>query len=100
MQRRPLPLSAEDFQPLVAELVGQPADTVTLTLTLAEIETILGRPLPRFASTRGWWMDRGRQAHQRRLLTAAGWMVSAVHFRGPVPTVTFVKTDAKGEERP
>ena len=100
MQRRPLPLSAEDFQPLVDELAGQPADTVTLTLTLAEIETILGRPLPRFASTRGWCMDLGRQAHQRRLVTAAGWTVSAVHFRGPVPAVTFAKVLPGGEEQP
>ena len=100
MQRRPLPLSAKDFQRLVNALAGQPAGMLTLTLTLAEIEAILGRPLPRAASTRAWWIDQGKHARHRRLLMAAGWAARAVHFRGPVPSVTFVKAAANGEVTP
>ena len=41
-------------------------------LTLAEIEGLLGEPLPRVASMRSWWH---RSAPRWRLVRAAGWQV-------------------------
>ena len=91
-------LLAEDYQPLADALERQ--STSTVTLTLAEIEALLGLPLPPSARTRSWWVDRSRHAAYRRLLAPLGWTVGEVRRRYGVQAVTFVKTDAGGEEQP
>ena len=91
-------LLAEDYQPLADALERQSASTVTLTL--AEIEALLGLPLPPSARTRSWWVDRSRHAAYRRLLAPLGWTVSEVRRRHGVEAVTFVKAPVRGEERP
>ncbi len=51
------------YVPLAALLTSQPPATLTVTLTLAEIEQVIGRALPAAAWTRGWWQstkDKGR----------------------------------------
>ena len=98
MQRLPRPLRVKDYQPLADYLARQSAATVTLTF--AEIETILGQRLPPSARTRAWWMHGVPRRGYRRLLTPLGWMVGAVHRRRAVEAVTFMKADARGEEQP
>ena len=90
-------LLAEDYQPLADALERQ--STSTVTLTLAEIEVLLGLPLPPSARTRAWWMDRPERGYHR-LLAPLGWTVSEVRRRHGVQSVTFVKANARGEERP
>ena len=91
-------LLAGDYQPLADYLTHQ--STATVTLTLAEIEMLLGLPLPPSARTRAWWVARTVQPPHRRLLAPLGWTVGAVHRRHGVEAVTFVKADAGGEEQP
>ena len=91
-------LRAENYQPLVEYLEHQPGPSVTLTL--ADIETLLGRSLPSSARTRAWWMARGRRTGYRRLLAPLGWTVGAVQVRRDPPSITFVKAPVSGEERP
>ena len=88
-------LRAEDYQPLAEYLEHQPGPRVTLTL--ADIETLLGRPLPSSARTKTWWVARGQRTGYRRLLTPLGWTVGVVQVRRDPLTVTFVKTTPGGE---
>ena len=97
MPRRPY-LSAEDLRPLAEYLAQQP--TAAVTLTFADIEALLGKPLPRSAATYNWWGLRGRRVGLFQLVTARGWQVGTTHlFRIP-PSITFVKAPVSGEERP
>lgn len=67
------------YQPLFEYLRQQP-DSVPVELTFAEIEAILGRPLPPTATVnRAWWANS--QAPQARLWQAAGWLVDDVNFK-------------------
>ena len=51
-----------------------------VTLTFAEIEAIIGAPLPQSAGSRSWWSNRAAQSHTRTWL-AVGWRVSRVQAR-------------------
>ena len=77
------------YQPLIDHLAGQPAATTSVSLTLADIEGLLGEPLPRAAGMRSWWH---RSAPRWRLVRAAGWQVELVVFQRRV--ATFVLTAA------
>ena len=70
-------------------LIGQSVDSVTLTL--AQVEAVLGQALPRIAYTRSWWTNPGLQTSHRRAWVGAGWQVAAVDARSAVPTVTFTR---------
>lgn len=81
------------YAPLAAYLMGLPPGTMTVTLTLAEIEQVLGHPLPRGAWARGWWQST--QGYGRpRPWVAAGWRVTQVSMRQAPPTVTFMRVSA------
>ena len=82
------------YQPLVDYLAGQPPSTPTVTLTLAEIEQVLGQPLPAAASTQTWWTAQRGWDRQPRPWLAAGWRVANVAMRGMPPTVTFARITA------
>jgi DNA-binding transcriptional regulator YiaG len=63
------------YRPLFDYLSGNGADEVSLTLT--EIETLLGDALPASArTTRGWWSNRDRGS-----LQAAAWMEAGYHVK-------------------
>lgn len=51
--------------PLAAYRAAQPPTTLTVTLTLEEIEQVLGMTLPPVARTRGWWKSSGRWGQPR-----------------------------------
>jgi hypothetical protein len=70
-----------------------------ITLTLAEIEALLQRPLPRSArSDRSWWRNRRIGAPQARAWLEAGWRVRAFDRRAAV--VRFVRDGGPGDDGP
>lgn len=58
------------YDPLARYLATYPGDRVTLTL--AEIEAIVGAPLPPGARQRKWWQNVQRPLSLRSLVQAAG----------------------------
>ncbi len=74
------------YQPLFEYLRQQP-DTELLELSFAEVEEMLGKPLPSSAqTTRAWWANNTRTA-QGRAWREAKWLVDTVDFNGK--TVVF-----------
>lgn len=78
------------YEPLSDYLATLSGDEVCFTL--AEIEAILGAPLPPTAWRRGaWWANSSRLDHpQSRAWLARGWRVSADVNNG---AVTFYRSD-------
>ena len=76
------------FEPLLAFLADQPADTTTLTLTLAQIEALASGPIPAGAAARGYWQSHVADGLGRRM-AAIGWRVR--RFRRYPSAVTFVR---------
>jgi hypothetical protein len=82
--------ASQRYAPLAAFLTALPPETTMVTVTLEEIEQMIGRPLPRAAATRTWWQIR----HDRERLrpwVVAGWRVVHTAMRIVPPTVTFVR---------
>ena len=59
---------------LAAHLAKQPPGVDRLTLTVPEIEEIVGDRLPSTARFPSWWRNDARKMHSRAWLTA-GWRV-------------------------
>ena len=59
------------YQPLADYLVAQPADEVRLSF--AQIEVIVGAPLPTTAYIRNWWWSKGAKRFADQPWRAAGW---------------------------
>jgi hypothetical protein len=80
------------YQPLTDFLAAQPPETVSITLTLPEVEVLVGTPLPVSAWARTWWSNarQGRWAEARPWVTA-GWRVSRTAMRSATPAVTFAR---------
>ena len=77
------------YQPLAAYLADQPGPTAMLTF--AQIEALLGFPLPPTAYTQhSWWSGAVGGHAQVRAWQAAGWRVEQVRVRAR--TVTFART--------
>jgi len=78
------------YDPLSARLAGHAEPE--WRASFAEIEEVLGFPLPRTARTnRAWWRNTGAQPHQRSW-TGSGWEVAEVdHAQG---LATFRKASA------
>ena len=82
-QRRPWP--RKKYAPLATWLADQGVGEVTCTV--AQIEAVLGEPLPLAASMRTWWRWPSLPLPQQ--LASAGWGVRAVDtLQG---TVAFVR---------
>ena len=81
------------YDALVRYLAAQSGDRVVLTL--AEIETIIGAPLPSAAWARGWWVN-SRRASQAWVWRDAGWSVASATVRTREPVVTFARDIADG----
>ena len=78
------------YQPLADFLATQPPETVSVTLTLAEIERIVGVPLPAIASTQAWWTNYPTLRHARAWL-AAGWRTQSPQTRRLPVRISFVR---------
>ena len=79
---------ASRYQPLGDYLAALPPETTRITLTLAEMEAILGDPLPRHASTAVWWSNTARLQRARAWM-GARWFVTVRSFRVAEPAITF-----------
>ena len=75
------------YQPLADHLVAQPVTVASLTLTPAEVEALLGGPLPASAYGPSWWSpsDRPHARQWRR----AGWRARTRSVAGRVVRVPF-----------
>ncbi len=80
------------YAPLVHYLAAQPSERVTLTLP--EMEAIIGSPFPAGARRRDWWHDTTGRTVLRPVVSAAGWQVVLDSFWGRHPAVTFVRDGA------
>lgn len=78
---------------LAAFLAAQPPDVSTVTLTLEEIEELVGTPLPENSRYPSWWRNDRQTMHARAWLIA-GWKVAAIET-GAV-AVTWTR-DEQGE---
>jgi hypothetical protein len=80
------------YEPLQQYLEQAPGKQVVLTF--ADVEALLGTPLPPGAwHTRSWWANVWASS-QGYAWVAAGWRVVAVSCEGQ--TVTFVRVAADG----
>jgi hypothetical protein len=75
---------------LAAYLAGQPSSIDRMTLTLAEIEEVVGAKLPGNSRFPSWWRNDDRKMHSRAWL-AAGWEVEAM--RAQDSEVVFQRRD-------
>ena len=75
------------YQPLTAYLAALVAGEVTLTL--GEIERIVGAPLPPSARTPNFWTNGRSGIFRDRPWTRARWRVARTHLRSAAPAVTF-----------
>jgi hypothetical protein len=83
MRRRSWP---PKYQPLADYLAALDGDRITLTL--AEIERIIGAALPRSAWTHTWWVNTVSSV-QAQVWLGAGWEVSARSLRTSPAAITF-----------
>ena len=81
------PPRASKYQPLAAYLAAQPVAAVTLSF--AQIEALLQRPLSPTAYLRQWWTSTTVSYIQVQSWRAAGWSVTAVAWRDGDRWVTF-----------
>lgn len=73
---------------LAAWLADQPAEIEQLSVSLGDIESLLGAALPFNSRYPSWWRNDMRRMHSRAWLTA-GWQVQTMDPEGE--TVTFTR---------
>jgi hypothetical protein len=73
---------------LAAFLAAQPSGVDELTMTLSEIEDLIGETLPANARFPSWWRNDEHRMHSRAWLTA-GWQVG--DMVGKESKVVFVR---------
>jgi hypothetical protein len=84
------------YEPLGAYLAGQPVGSGAVTLTLAEVERLVGSPLPAAVWTRGFWSN-GRTVARCRSWLGVGWhVVGFDRWRG---VVTFARGAPPARDR-
>ena len=77
------------YTPLTDYLRAQPVDEVRLTL--AEIEQILGVPLPAWARRPAFWANSPRSVFRPQPWVRAGWWVVRTDLYARPPAVTFAR---------
>ncbi len=80
---------------LAEYLEGQPADR--LELSFADVERILGFPLPESSRRAQWWGNDFAHTQARNGWLCAGWMVEHVDLRGGRVTFSRRRAAAKPE---
>jgi len=73
---------------LAAFFAGQPLEVSEVRLTVAEIEGLIGQPLPTNARFPSWWRNDEHKMHSRAWLTA-GWQVD--HMNVDNAEIVFVR---------
>jgi hypothetical protein len=82
-------LGPRKYDPLVAYLAGLAVDEVTLTLP--EIEQMIGQPLPAGASHPSFWTNRSPRLFGAQPWMQAGWRMVRTDLHARPPAVTFVR---------
>ena len=83
-------LHPSKYQPLAAALTAR--EEAAARFTFAEIEALLGTPLPPLARRdRRWWCNYPPHGPQIRVWLDAGWRVAAVYIEEE--TVSFARQD-------
>jgi hypothetical protein len=85
-RRRPLA-----YIRLAAYLAGQPPERERLEMSLAELEEVVGQPLPSGARFPSWWRNDEHRTHSRAWLLA-GWEV--VELSADEGRVVFARRSA------
>lgn len=78
---------------LAAYLASQPPSVDELTMTLDEIEDLIGETLPGNARFPSWWRNDEHRMHSRAWLLA-GWQVDDMN--GKDAKVVFVREEGRG----
>jgi hypothetical protein len=73
---------------LAAHLAGQGPEVRRLTMSVPDIEKVVGEELPASSRFPSWWRNDRRRMHSRAWLTA-GWEVEGM--TGSPPEVVFVR---------
>ena len=81
---------ASTYQPLTEYLAAQAADTVTISLP--QIEAILGAALPASAYLPEWWLSQTARFVQVQGWRLAGWHATDCTTRDGDQWVTFVRS--------
>ena len=90
-------LGPRKYAPLRDYLAALPAEVDGVTFTFAELEALLGAPLPATGRTAQFWVNRRRgldASSQARAWQGAGWRVAAVSLARP-GTVTFARLPSR-----
>lgn len=78
------------YHPVTDYLAGLPPETVTVTLTLLEVEGVLGQALPLTAHFSSWW--RNDPARRQALgWLRVGWHVTRAQVRQAPSAITFTR---------
>jgi hypothetical protein len=81
------------YRPLADYLAALPAETATVTLTISEIEAIIGAPVPRAARTAPFWTNV-RVVPPPTWLRAGWWVQGVRRVPHGERAVTFVRAVA------
>ena len=79
------------YAPLARYLAAQPPEVTTVTLLFAEIERIIGAPLPVSAHTLAWWSNSPRSSTHAWVWLDVEWRVQRPNLRLRDRSVTFVR---------
>ncbi len=74
------------YEPVLRLLAEQPPETVSVTLTVADLEVLAAGPLPTTAYIRSYWW-RNEPGYAPHHFAAIGWRVA--HMRGRPLAITF-----------
>jgi hypothetical protein len=85
----PRPYGPWKYAPLTAYLAALTVDEVTLTL--AEIETIIAAPLPRAASSASFWSNSQLGVLRSQPWVQVGWRVRRTKLHARPPAVHFAR---------
>lgn len=80
------------YDPLATYLQRQPGDRIALTF--AEIETVIGRPLPASKRYPAWWSNSPTNNPMTRVWLAAGFVTEQVDIPGQ--SLTFRRAKPQG----
>ncbi len=83
-------MPASKYQPLADFLTAQSPETLTVTLTLPEIEVLLGQELTLSAHRHAWWRNDPSQRQPRAWL-GAGWRVTHAQVKQAPSAITFTR---------
>lgn len=88
--------SGDMYYPLYAFLTASPPEVECWLLSFAQVEQIIGVPLPASASThQAWWGNDATSHVQAKAWLLAGWRTDEVAGHRPRQQVLFVREELR-----